>query len=80
MAASRWLSGRFRVEWPNSLGVEKVELKLQEGEVHITVALPKKELWVCPECLERAPGQTERPFRSKVSRDSGHGEHGFREC
>ena len=36
-------------------GVEKVELKLKEGEVHITVALPPKQLWVCPECLEQAP-------------------------
>ena len=46
-------------------GVEKVELKLQEGEVHITVALPKKELWVCPECLERAPihDHNERTWR-----------------
>jgi transposase len=36
-------------------GVKNVELKLAEGEVHITVALPPEELWVCPECLERAP-------------------------
>lgn len=36
-------------------GVEIVELKLKEGEVHIRVALPPKELWVCPECQERAP-------------------------
>jgi transposase len=36
-------------------GIEKVELKLAEGEVHLFVALPPKELWVCPECLERAP-------------------------
>lgn len=36
-------------------GVERVELKLTEGEVHLFVALPPKELWVCPECLERAP-------------------------
>ena len=36
-------------------GVEKVELKLSEGEVHVWVALPAKELWVCPDCLERAP-------------------------
>jgi len=36
-------------------GVEKVELKLTEGEVHVWVALPPKELWVCPDCLERAP-------------------------
>ncbi len=36
-------------------GVEKVELKLSEGEVHVWVALPARELWVCPDCLERAP-------------------------
>jgi len=36
-------------------GVEKVELKLAEGEVHVWVTLPPKELWVCPDCLERAP-------------------------
>lgn len=36
-------------------GVEKVELKLSEGEIHVWVALPAQELWVCPDCLERAP-------------------------
>jgi len=36
-------------------GVEKVELQLKEGEVHVWVALPPKELWVCPDCLERSP-------------------------
>ena len=36
-------------------GVEKVELKLASGEVHVWVALPPKTLWVCPECLEHAP-------------------------
>lgn len=36
-------------------GVEKVELELDEGEVHVWVALPPKELWVCPDCLQRAP-------------------------
>ena len=36
-------------------GIEKVELKLTEGEVHLWVTLPPKELWVCPECLARAP-------------------------
>lgn len=36
-------------------GVEVVELKLAEGAVHIRVALPPKERWVCPECLQRAP-------------------------
>ncbi|NOR66688.1 MAG: ISL3 family transposase [Woeseiaceae bacterium] len=36
-------------------GVDKVELRLEEGEVHVWVALPPKQLWVCPDCLERAP-------------------------
>ena len=36
-------------------GVEVVELKLSEGEVHVRVALPPKTLWVCPDCLEHAP-------------------------
>jgi len=36
-------------------GVEKVELRLEEGEVHVWVALPPKQLWVCPDCLEQAP-------------------------
>lgn len=36
-------------------GVEKVELKLTEGEVHVWVTLPPKQHWVCPDCLERAP-------------------------
>ena len=36
-------------------GIERVELKLAEGEVHLYVALAPKELWVCPECLARAP-------------------------
>lgn len=36
-------------------GVEKVELRLDQGEVHIWVSLPPNELWVCPECHERAP-------------------------
>jgi transposase len=36
-------------------GVERVELKLVDGEVHVWVALPAPELWVCPECQERAP-------------------------
>lgn len=35
--------------------VEDVELRLEAGEVHIRVALPPNELWVCPDCLERAP-------------------------
>jgi transposase len=36
-------------------GVEKVELQLAEGIVHVWVSLPPRTLWVCPECLERAP-------------------------
>jgi transposase len=36
-------------------GVEKVDLRLAQGEVHIWVALPEKEYWVCPECHQRAP-------------------------
>ncbi len=36
-------------------GVEKVELRLGDGEVHVWVALPKDTLWVCPECLAAAP-------------------------
>ena len=35
--------------------VEDVEMKLAEGEVHVRVALPQGERWVCPECLARAP-------------------------
>jgi transposase len=36
-------------------GVESVELRLAQGEVHIWVALPKDTLWVCPECHAAAP-------------------------
>lgn len=36
-------------------GVEKVELRLKDGEVHVWVALPKDTLWVCPDCQDRAP-------------------------
>jgi hypothetical protein len=36
-------------------GVEKVELRLEDGEVHVWVALPKDTLWVCPECHAGAP-------------------------
>jgi transposase len=36
-------------------GVEKVDLQLTDGEVHVWVALPKDTLWVCPECLASAP-------------------------
>ena len=41
-------------------GVEKVELKLTEGEIHVWVGLPPKQHWVCPDCLERAPIQDHR--------------------
>src|SRR5262245_2763979 len=36
-------------------GIERVELRLAEGEVHVWVALPPKTLWVCPECHAPAP-------------------------
>ncbi|MEO6026720.1 MAG: ISL3 family transposase [Candidatus Binatia bacterium] len=35
--------------------IEDVEMKLESGEVHIRVALPKGERWVCPECKAVAP-------------------------
>ena len=35
--------------------VEKVELHLTEGEIHVWTALPANTLWVCPECLAGAP-------------------------
>ncbi len=35
--------------------VEKVDLRLGEGEIHVWVALPEKEVWVCPECQQRSP-------------------------
>lgn len=35
--------------------IERVETQLEAGEVHVWVALPKKERWVCPECLAEAP-------------------------
>jgi transposase len=35
--------------------IEDVEMKSEAGEVHIRVALPKGERWVCPECLAAAP-------------------------
>ncbi|MBM4026340.1 MAG: hypothetical protein FJ280_13200 [Planctomycetes bacterium] len=35
--------------------VDKVELRLEQGEVHVWVVLPSKELWVCPDCQARAP-------------------------
>jgi transposase len=36
-------------------GIERVETQLDAGEVHVWVALPKKERWVCPECHAEAP-------------------------
>ena len=35
--------------------VERVETQLDAGEVHVWVALPKGERWVCPECHAEAP-------------------------
>jgi transposase len=35
--------------------VEKVELRLADGDVHIWVALPKETRWVCPDCQAGAP-------------------------
>jgi transposase len=35
--------------------VERVETHLDAGEVHVWVALPQKERWVCPECQAGAP-------------------------
>jgi transposase len=35
--------------------VERVETKLDSGEVHVTVALPANTRWVCPECHAEAP-------------------------
>ncbi len=37
-----------------SWGVEKVDLQLAQGEIHIWVALPENQPWVCPECHQRA--------------------------
>jgi hypothetical protein len=36
-------------------GVDKVELRLADGEVHVWVALPPDTRWVCPDCLAGAP-------------------------
>ena len=36
-------------------GVERVDLELDQGEIHVWVSLPAKTRWVCPECLEPAP-------------------------
>lgn len=35
--------------------IERVETKLDAGEVHVTVALPTDTRWVCPECSAPAP-------------------------
>lgn len=35
--------------------VDRVEMEEKAGEVHVWVALPKGERWVCPECLAPAP-------------------------
>ena len=35
--------------------IERVETTLENGEVHVWVALPKGEHWVCPECHAAAP-------------------------
>lgn len=35
--------------------IERVETQLDAGEVHVWVALPKGERWVCPECHAAAP-------------------------
>lgn len=35
--------------------IERVETNLETGEVHVWVALPKGERWVCPECHAAAP-------------------------
>lgn len=35
--------------------IERVETQLEAGEVHVWVALPKGERWVCPECHAEAP-------------------------
>ena len=45
--------------------VDKVELRLAQGAVHIWVALPTDTLWVCPECHAGAPihDQRERVWR-----------------
>lgn len=41
----------LRAPW----SVERVETKLDAGEVHVTVALPANTRWVCPECRAEAP-------------------------
>ncbi len=46
-------------------GVGLVEMKQDVGEAHVTVALPKGDRWVGPECLAAAPirGRQERTWR-----------------
>jgi transposase len=48
--------------------VERVELKLQEGEVHVYLSHESSATWLCPEC-GRACGlydhQAERRWRVK---------------
>jgi transposase len=41
----------LKVPWT----IERVETQLEAGEVHVWVALPKKQRWVCPECHAEAP-------------------------
>lgn len=43
--------------------VESVELKLAEGKIHVRVALPRRERWVCPDCGEAAPIHDHRERR-----------------
>ena len=35
--------------------IDRVEMQEKAGEVHVWVALPKGERWVCPDCLAAAP-------------------------
>ena len=46
-AAVLGLSGAWKID--------RVKTDLKAGEVHVWVALPKGERWVCPECLAAAP-------------------------
>lgn len=39
----------------NPWAVDKVDLRLAEGEIHVWVALPTHTLWVCPACHAAAP-------------------------
>src|SRR5207247_711732 len=50
--------------------VDRVELRLAQGEVRVWVALPTDTLWVCPECHAPAPIQgarSEAMYRSHMS-------------